>query len=154
MIAHAAAPEPSSGGLPSMITTFRVGGEWFGVDVLRVQEVMVPLPCTPVPRAPAQVLGLINVRGSILTCISARRRLGFSEDDASTSASMNIIFAGLESPVSLAVDEIGDVISTEGVPAGQLPAGTSAQAREQMLGVLRLNDRLIAVLAVDRLCSV
>ena len=154
MIAHAATSDTSSSGLPTMITTFRVGGEWFGIDVLRVQEVMIPLPCTPVPRAPAQVLGLINVRGSILTCISARRRLGFQESDSTSSNSMNLIIAGLESPVSLAVDEIGEVISTEGIAAGQLPAGTSDMAREQTLGVLRLQDRLIAVLAVDRVCSV
>ncbi len=152
MIAHASREADEDHQLPDMLITFRVGREWFGIDVLRVQEVMPRMPCTPVPRAPAHVIGLINVRGSILTNISVRRRLGFAV--SASNESMNIIVTDHDAPLALAVDEIGDVIACKGLTPGDTPAGTSLQAREQITGVLRLESRLITLLAIDRLCAV
>jgi len=152
MIAHASRDAHVDYQLPDMLITFRVGSEWFGIDVLCVQEVMPRIPCTPVPRAPAHVIGLINVRGSILTNVSVRQRLGFAA--TASNESMNIIVIDHDAPLALAVDEIGDVIASKGLVPGDIPAGTSPQAREQITGVLRLESRLITLLAVDRLCAV
>ena len=64
--------------MPGVYCTFRVGGLLVGVDVERVQEVLHDPELTPVPLAHESVVGLLNLRGQIVTAIDARRRLGLT----------------------------------------------------------------------------
>src|SRR3954454_16474957 len=90
--------------------TFTVDGHYFGVDVLRVQEVIRAQPMTRVPLAPPVVRGLINLRGQIVTAIDLRRRLGMP-DRAADRPPVNVVVRTDDGAVSLLVDEIGDVIA-------------------------------------------
>ncbi len=134
----------------SQLATFRLANEWYGVDVLRVQELLSPMERTPVPRAVHQVLGLVNVRGVIATCISLRRRLGLDDGDGTH---MNLVVASADGPVCLVVDEIGDVVPlASGTPVAAPPT-IAATVRPFITGVLRRDDRLYTRLDVDRLCA-
>jgi purine-binding chemotaxis protein CheW len=135
------------------VATFRLATEWFGIDVLRVQEVMNPLPRTEVPRAPGFVTGLINVRGLIVTAISLKTRLGFPDTVYDRDSHMNVIVNTTEGPVCLQVDEIGDVVRTNALSFAERPPTVSTALREHIAGVLRLEDRLITLLDVDRLVA-
>jgi purine-binding chemotaxis protein CheW len=75
-----------------------------------VQEVLMEQPLTPVPRAPEFVLGLLNLRGQIMTAIDLRRRLDFPAREAERKQSV-IVLRVLDAPVSVLVDEIGDVLA-------------------------------------------
>ncbi len=61
------------------ICTFFLKGAYFGIDVQHVQEVIRPQATTPVPLAPPDIYGLINLRGQIITVIDLQRRLEMSE---------------------------------------------------------------------------
>ena len=135
------------------VATFRLAGEWFGIDVLRVQEVMNPLPRTEVPRAPPFVTGLINVRGLIVTAISLKSRLGFPDMAYDLDSHMNVIVNTPEGPMCLQVDEIGDVVRTNALSFAERPPTVSTALREHIAGVLRLDARLITLLDVDRLVA-
>jgi len=135
------------------IATFRLADEWFGIDVLRVQEVMNPLPRTAVPRAPGFVTGLINVRGVIVTAISLKVRLGFPDPSYDAETHMNVIANTGDGPVCLQVDEIGDVVRTSTLSFAERPPTVSTALRDHIAGVLRLEDRLITLLDVDRLVA-
>src|SRR5579871_6291481 len=88
--------------------TFFVADLFFGVDVLRVQEVLCFQQMTRVPQASGVVEGLINLRGQIVTAIDMRRRLGLPpRRDGQTP--MNMVVRTEGGAVSLLVDEIGDV---------------------------------------------
>lgn len=137
--------------MPERVASFRLGEDWFGLDVLRVQEVMTPVTRTPVPRAPGYVLGLINMRGLILTSISLRVRLGL--DLAAGDDHMNVVVRTNDGPVCLVVDEIGDVIETSIGKQEARPPTVVAVAQEYITGVLRLEARLITLLDVDRLIA-
>src|SRR5438034_5125162 len=89
--------------------TFHVGGYYFGLDVLNVQEIIRYQAMTRVPLAPPVVQGLINLRGQIVTAIDLRRRLRLNERPAERLP-MNIVLRTDDGPVSLLVDEIGDVL--------------------------------------------
>src|SRR5215468_4965940 len=89
--------------------TFFVGGHYFGLDVLKVQEVIRYQEMTRVPLAPPEVRGLINLRGQIVTAIDLRRRLELSERPAD-QLPVNVVVQTDDGAVSLLVDEIGDVL--------------------------------------------
>ena len=93
-------------------STFFVADLFFGVDVLRVQEVLRFHQMTRVPLAPGVIEGLINLRGQIVTAIDMRRRLQLpAREDNQTP--MNMVVRTEDGAVSLLVDEIGDVLDVD-----------------------------------------
>src|SRR5438445_5650774 len=113
--------------------TFHVGGYYFGLDVLNVQEIIRYQEMTRVPLAPAVVRGLINLRGQIVTAIDLRRRLELSERPADQSP-MNVVIRTDDEAVSLLVDEIGDVREVEEELFEQPPETLKGVARELIRG--------------------
>ena len=127
--------------------TFEVGRMLFGVDVAHVQEVLRYQEITPVPLAAPSVRGLINLRGQIVTAVDLRRRLGTAVpvDDEP----LNIVVRVGDRNVSLLVDAIGDVITTDA--AVDAPPSTAAGAvLDAICGVVQLADRLMLVLDTAR----
>ena len=92
----------------SNFCTFHVGQLYLGVEVLQVQEVLKAQQMTPVPLSDDTVRGLMNLRGQIVTAFDLRRRLGLGDRTDGIPA-MNVVVRTPEGPVSLLVDEIGDV---------------------------------------------
>src|SRR3954469_22742409 len=88
---------------------FNGDGHYFGVDVLKVQEVIRYQEMTRVPLAPPEIRGLINLRGQIVSAVEMRIRFGLG-DRADGVLPMNIVMRTEEGAVSLLVDEIGDVV--------------------------------------------
>jgi purine-binding chemotaxis protein CheW len=88
---------------------------FFGVDVLRVQEVLRFQQMTRVPQAPEVIEGLINLRGQIVTAIDMRRRLRLPPR-AGDQTPMNMVVRTEDGAVSLLVDEIGDVLDVDAPP--------------------------------------
>lgn len=130
-------------------STFFVGDLFFGVDVLRVQEVLLFQQMTRVPLAPNVIEGLINLRGQIVTAIDMRRLLRLP-DRAPGQAPMNIVIRSEDGAVSLLVDEIGDVLDVDRALHESPPEGLDAAARQLIRGVYKLKDRLMLVLDVDK----
>src|SRR5580704_11458036 len=98
-----------SAGDESEICTFYLDGHYFGLDVLKVQEVIRYQEMTRVPLAPPVVRGLINLRGQIVTAIDLRRRLELSDRPAD-QLPLNVVVRTDAGAVSFLVDEIGDVL--------------------------------------------
>jgi purine-binding chemotaxis protein CheW len=125
--------------------TFFVDDLLFGVEVLRVQEVLRYQEMTSVPRAPEVIEGLINLRGQIVTAIDMRRRLGLAPR-AGDRSPMNMVVRSDDGAVSLLVDEIGDVLEVEEGAFEEAPENVDAGIRELTTGMYKLKDRLLLVL--------
>lgn len=126
-------------------STFYVDGLFFGVEVEKVQEVLRHQEMTGVPLASPVVRGLINLRGQIVTAMDLRRRLELGEplpDDRP----MNVVIRTADGAVSLLVDEIGDVVETGAESFEPPPDTLQSSARGMIVGVHKLNDRLMHVL--------
>lgn len=132
--------------------TFVVGGLYFGVDVLSVQEVLQEQEMTRVPLAPAVVEGLINLRGQIVTAIDVRRRLGLPERPAEQTP-MSMVIRTQDTPVSLLVDEIGEVVSIDPSCYERAPGHIHPDIRDLTHGVYKLEDRLLLVLDTERVAN-
>ena len=132
--------------------TFFLNGFFFGVEVLKVQEVIRYQKMTRVPMAPGTIEGLINLRGQIVTAIDLRRRLEFSARPEE-ELPMNVVIQTNDGAVSLLVDEMGDVIEVQGENFEPPPETLKGGARELVLGVYKLQDRLLLVLDTDKALS-
>jgi len=125
--------------------TFFVDGLLFGVEVLRVQEVLRYQEMTSVPRAPDVIEGLINLRGQIVTAIDMRRRLGLTRREGERPP-MNVVVRSDDGAVSLLVDEIGDVLEVEESAFEAAPENVDSRIRELTTGMYKLKDRLLLIL--------
>ena len=130
-------------------STFVVEGLLFGVEVEKVQEVIRYQEMTRVPLAPSVVRGLINLRGQIVTGLDMRRRLELKERDEKQLA-MNVVVRHEDGAVSLLVDEIGEVLEVEEEAFEPPPETLNGRARELILGVYKLQGRLLHVLDTDK----
>jgi purine-binding chemotaxis protein CheW len=138
-------PSEAAGG---QFTTFYVNNMLFGVEVVKVQEVFRAQATTRVPLAPAVVSGLINLRGQIVTAIDMRRRLNLPPR-TDGSKPMNIVVRTADEPVSLLVDEIGDVLEVAAENFEQRPQNVDAAVCELIRGVFKLNDQLLLILDIE-----
>jgi purine-binding chemotaxis protein CheW len=128
--------------------TFFLNGMFFGVEVLKVQEVIRYQEMTRVPLAPAMIRGLINLRGQIITAIDLRRRLEMPPR-AESQLPMNVVVRTDDGAVSLLVDEIGDVVEIEEDTYERLPETLTGVARELIRGVYKLKERLLLILDTE-----
>lgn len=132
--------------------TVHIGGQLFGVEVREIREVFSPQDITPVPRAPAEVAGLMNLRGRIVTAVDARSRLGLpprGEDDP-------VMALGLEQGSELfgvLVDEVGEVMRLNTDTLEPSPAHLDPKWRALLKGVHRLEKDLLAILDVRALIA-
>lgn len=130
--------------------TFRVGHLYFGIEVLRVQEVIRYQAMTRVPLAPHVVEGLINLRGQLVTAIDLRKRLKLKEREK-TQEPMNVVVRSTDGSVSLLVDEIGDVMEVSPEQFEPPPETLQGVPRELIRGVYKLDGRLLLILDSNRI---
>ena len=119
--------------------TFFLDGQYFGIDVLKVQEIIRFQEMTRVPLAPSVVRGLINLRGQIVTAIDLRRRLDLPDRQAG-QLPVNVVIQTDDGAVSLLVDEIGDVLQVPQAAFERPPVTLRGTARDLIRGAYKLED--------------
>jgi purine-binding chemotaxis protein CheW len=135
------------------ICTFLLGDRHFGLDVLAIQEIVREQPLTRVPLAHRMVVGLMNLRGQIVTALDLRRRLDLPDRDPGCSP-VNVVVRTDDGAVALLVDEIGDVLTLTDTDFERPPETMSDSLRELILGAYKLADRLVVILSPERVVSV
>jgi purine-binding chemotaxis protein CheW len=125
--------------------TFLLDGLLFGLDVERVQEVIRYQPLTPVPLAAPRIAGLINLRGQIVPAIDLRLQLGMTPRPAGLLPT-NVVVRAPDGPLSLLVDEVGDVLTVAGGRLEPPPDSLDPAARRLLRGVCQLPHGLLLVL--------
>jgi purine-binding chemotaxis protein CheW len=132
--------------------TFYLENYLFGIELLKVQEVIQQLELTEVPLAPHVVRGLMNLRGQIVIAVDLRRQLELPER-AGDRPPMNVVVRSGEDAISLLVDDIGDVVEASEDSFEPPPETLHGKVRTVILGVHKLDKQLMHVLDTDRACS-
>lgn len=132
--------------------TFYLDGDYFGIDVLAVQEVIRGQPMTRVPLAPPVVRGLINLRGQIVTALDLRRRLDMP-DRPNGHEPINVVVRTDDGAVSLLVDDIGDVLTVSRSAFERPPETLAGPLRGLVRGAYKLDGRLLLVLDTARVLN-
>jgi purine-binding chemotaxis protein CheW len=139
--------------LPQQFCTFYLGEACYGLDVLKVQEVVRSQPLTRVPLAHPAVRGLINLRGQIVTALDLRRRLNLPQLESGGEL-VNVVLQTDDGAVSLLVDDIGDVLEVSAEQFERPPETLPGSAREFILGAYKLPDKLLVILDPERIVSI
>ncbi len=132
--------------------TFRVGEMQFGVEVTQVQEVIRQQPTTEVPLAPEVVRGLMNLRGQIVPAIDLRRRLELPTSGEGKQQ-INVVIRTNEEPISLLVDEIGDVVQVETSSFEAPPETLQGTQRSLIRGAFKMDGGLLLILDTQKVVS-
>jgi purine-binding chemotaxis protein CheW len=93
------------------ILTLTVAGQLCGVPVLGVRDILGSQTITPIPLAPPEVAGGLNLRGRIVTAVDLRRRLGLPPRDPAAGAPMSVVVEGGGELYALLADSVGDVLA-------------------------------------------
>ena len=133
--------------------TFEVSGQMFGVPVTRVQDILTPEAIAPVPGGPAEVKGLINLRGRIVTVIDLRTRLGLGSESA-PARGMCVTVENDGESYTLLVDKIGDVVTLPAKAREDNPTTLDALWRDVTDGVFRAGNRLLVILDVGHTLAI
>lgn len=139
--------------------TFRLDTEEYGIEILRVREIIGMLDITPLPHAPAHIKGVVNLRGRIIPVVNLRTTFGMPE--AEYTPATCIVFvevsaqqAGERFPIGCIVDNVNEVLT---IPAGQVePApqfGCSVRT-DFILGMGKVKDRVYILLNIDHALTV
>lgn len=134
------------------LVTFSIGGEEFGVNILKVQEILRTMEITKVPRAPEFVEGVINLRGKVIPIIDLRRRFNMAPKihDKNTciiDCEINNIIVGF------VVDAVSEVLRIPASTVEPPPPVVAGIGSDYISGVGQLQDRLLIMLDLDKLLS-
>ncbi|QOC21180.1 purine-binding chemotaxis protein CheW [Wenzhouxiangella sp. AB-CW3] len=129
---------------------FGLDGQQYGLNVLQVQEILCGARITPVPGAPAFVLGLINLRGSIVTVVDARQRLGLVPRPA-RETDWIIILDVQDQSVGLLVDEVSEVMVLDPDRIEAMRGNDTGEDSRHVQGVIQTPAGMLILLDIESL---
>lgn len=134
------------------LACFRVGNAMYAIDILRIKEIIRPLKLTPVPKAPAFVEGVINLRGTVIPVVDLRKRFEVDRIDQDRRTRIIIsVVAG--KAVGLVVDEVAEVRRYTRQEVQAAPQFIKTAEAEFFLGICRRDDELIMILDLERILA-
>ncbi len=134
------------------IVAFRVGEEVFGLEIGNVREVIEYREVTPVPRAPEFVAGIISLRGAILPVVDLRKRIGVEPTEPGPETVILVLEVDGRR-VGLVADQILDILKAGPERALRTKERKGAVAQEYIQEILKVEDRVVILLRVDKLIS-
>jgi purine-binding chemotaxis protein CheW len=127
------------------LVTFRIGEEEFGVEILAVQEIIRLMQITMVPRAPAFIEGVINLRGKVIPVINMRTRFNMTPMDHTSSTRIVVMEFG-QKIVGFLVDGVSKVLRIPSGTVEEAPPVVAGIGAEYIRGVGKMDDRLLILL--------
>lgn len=127
---------------------FRLGSEFYGIDIFRVNEIIRLREITPVPRTESHMRGLVNLRGKTIPVIDLRVRMNLPECE-DTDSSRIIVVESEHGKVGVVVDAVTEVASIEGESIDAAPTVMAEVAPDFVRGVAKRELDLITLLDLD-----
>ena len=137
--------------------TFVLGHESYGIPVLAVREIIRAIDITPVPRMPAYVKGVINLRGKVLPVIDLRLRFSLAQAE-STERTCNVVVQvkqanGVQAQMGLIVDAVEEVLQITIEDLEPPPDFGSNLKTDYIVGMARIKDGVKTLLDIDKIIA-
>jgi purine-binding chemotaxis protein CheW len=136
--------------------TFQLGKEVYGLEILKVQEIIGVTDVTPIPRTPPSVRGVINLRGKVIPVVDLRRKFDLeAKEDTDRTCIIVVEISGEAAllTIGILVDEVCEV---QEINADQIEAPPSFGASvntDFMLGMGKIGDVVVSLLNIDKVLS-
>ncbi len=134
------------------LACFRVGGQLFAMDIMKIRQIIRPLKITPLPKAPDFVEGMINLRGMVIPVLDMRKRFEIPVENPEAEARVIIANVGRQA-VGLMVDEVTEVIT---IPHGEVqppPKMIAGIQSEFLLGVCRYAEQILLIVNLNAILT-
>ncbi|PRB81977.1 chemotaxis protein CheW [Pseudomonas sp. MYb185] len=132
--------------------TFRLDNETYGINVMQVQEVLRHSEIAPVPGAPSYVLGIINLRGNVVTVIDTRQRFGLEPAPVTDQTRIVIIEADRQ-VVGILVDSVAEVVYLRQSEIETAPNVGTDESAKFIQGVSNKNDELLILVDLEKMMT-
>jgi purine-binding chemotaxis protein CheW len=132
--------------------TFRLADEIYGINVMQVQEVLRVSEIAPVPGAPHYVLGIINLRGNVVTVIDTRIRLGLATSEVTDSTRI-VIIEGSKHVVGILVDCVAEVVDLTMSDVESAPSVGNDESAKYIQGVASRDGELLILVDLNKLLT-
>ena len=135
------------------LVVFTVGDEEFGVDISQVREIVRLVQITYMPKAPAFIEGVVNLRGQVVPIIDLAKRLGISSKPRSEVTRIVIVEVG-ENTVGMIVDSVSEVLRLSSDDVEEVPGIIETEVPEHYIrGVGKLKERLLVLLDLNKILT-
>jgi|SRR5690606_36981505 purine-binding chemotaxis protein CheW len=132
--------------------TFRLEGETYGINVMQVQEVLRYNEIAPVPGAPSYVLGIINLRGNVVTVIDTRHRFNLPAGEITDNTRI-VIIETERHVIGILVDSVAEVVYLRQSEIETAPNVGNEESAKFIQGVCHKNDELLILIDLNKLLS-
>jgi purine-binding chemotaxis protein CheW len=136
------------------VLTFVLGNETYGVDILRVQEIRGWSAVTKIPHAPSHVLGVLNLRGSIVPIVDLRMRFSLEHVEYTTVTVIivvSVMSAAGRRDYGVVVDGVSDVVDVNNAEVKDAPDLGARGATDYIRGLVPVSGRMVVLLDIDKL---
>ena len=134
------------------LVTFRLKDETYGINVMQVQEVLRVTDIAPVPGAPHYVMGIINLRGNVVTVIDTRMRFGLPQGEMD-DLSRIIVIESEAQVVGILVDSVAEVADLRVSEIDSAPNVGNEESSRYIQGVASRDNNLLIVVDLNKLLS-
>ena len=141
---------------PGRFLTFTLASESYGLEILKVQEIIGILNVTRVPRTPAYIRGVINLRGKVIPVIDLRPKLGFeakADSERTCIIVLQIRNGDRDVTMGVIVDAVSEVLNVSAEQIEPTPEFGAAISHEFILGLAKLGKHVVILLDADRILS-
>lgn len=132
--------------------TFKLGNETYGINVMQVQEVLRYTEIAPVPGAPTYVLGIINLRGNVVTVIDTRMRFGLEPSEV-TDQTRIVIIEAEQQVIGILVDSVAEVVYLRQSEIETAPNVGNEESAKFIQGVCNRDNELLILVDLNKLLS-
>ncbi len=144
--------DEGGGGPLIQFVTFILMDEVYGINVMQVQEVLRVTEIAPVPGAPSYVLGIVNLRGNVVTVIDTRKRFGLASAEVD-DASRIIVIESERQVVGILVDAVAEVVELREGEIDAAPNVGTEESSRYIQGVATQQDRLLILVDLNKLLT-
>ena len=132
--------------------TFTLEEETYGINVMQVQEVLREIEVAPVPGAPHYVLGIINLRGNVVSVIDARTRFGLNAKESDDMTRI-IVIEAQQQIIGILVDSVAEVVDVDRDEIDTAPNVGNAETAKYIDGVVSRGDKLLILVDLNKLLT-
>ncbi len=149
--AASSAAATTGGGMKQYIS-FKIGGEEYAIDIMAVREIKGWTETTSLPNQAQHILGVMNLRGTIVPVFDLRCRFGMGLTEA-TRSHVVVIVAVLDRIVGLLVDAVSDILTIDSSDIRPVPEMNRGVATDFLSGIVSINEQMVVILSLEELFS-
>ena len=137
--------------------TFTLSSEEYGLEILKIKEIIGMMDITSVPKTPEFVKGVINLRGKVIPVIDLRLKFGMSAKEYDARTCIIVVevadMKGRSLQVGIVVDSVSEVVNLKGEQIEPPPSFGGSLDTEYILGMAKVDKSVVILLDIDRVLA-